>query len=167
LEFGGPAISEEFVVGPPEFYVHRPGFWFGAAGVAACWYGGAVGLVDDLLEWIGAEPSEFALMDLGFASGSLESMRLVLESAASEIDADPTDELHRAQFRALVTRQIVHDAAVAILNRVSSAGGARPLCHDEGQSRRVADLYIYLSQHHGNVDAAELGRMYARVRSWN
>jgi hypothetical protein len=94
-------------------------------------------------------------------------MRLALKSAAHEIDADPTDKHHQAQFRALVTRQIVHEAASATLERVSSAGGARPLCHNEGQSRRVADLYIYLSQHHGNADAAELGRTYLRERTCN
>jgi len=34
------------VVGPPGFYLDRPGFWYGAIGVAACWGGGAAGLVD-------------------------------------------------------------------------------------------------------------------------
>ena len=50
LEFGGPVISEDEVVGPAEFYLDRPGFWFGAIGVAACWYGGAVGIVNDLVK---------------------------------------------------------------------------------------------------------------------
>jgi alkylation response protein AidB-like acyl-CoA dehydrogenase len=167
LEFSGPLISDEFVVGPSEFYVNRPGFWFGAAGVAACWYGGAVGLVNELAEWIGNEPSEFVLMDLGVAVSALEAMQHALKNAANDFDDDPTDEQHRGRFRALVTRQVVHDSAHAILARVASAGGARPLCHDEAQSRRAADLYIYLSQHHGNTDAAEIGRAFMKARPWN
>jgi alkylation response protein AidB-like acyl-CoA dehydrogenase len=167
LEFAGPLISDEFAVGPSEFYVNRPGFWFGSAGVAACWYGGAKALVDELAEWLGSEPSDFALLDLGVAVSAVEAMRHALKSAAGDFDEDPADERHRAQFRALVTRGVVHDAALTVLEKVASAGGARPLCHDEAQSRRVADLYIYLSQHHGNTDAAAIGRAFMQARPWN
>jgi alkylation response protein AidB-like acyl-CoA dehydrogenase len=163
VSFAGPPIADEFVVGPSEFYVDRPGFWFGAAGVAACWYGGAVGLVNELAEWIGPEPSELVLMDLGVAVTALEAMRHALKGAADDFDDDPTNERQRAKFRALVTRQVVHDSAHAVLEQVASAGGARPLCHDEAQSRRAADLYIYLSQHHGNADAAEIGRTFLQA----
>ncbi|MCU1363506.1 MAG: Acyl-CoA dehydrogenase, partial [Acidimicrobiaceae bacterium] len=82
-------------------------------------------------------------------------------------DDDRMDRQRRARFRALVTRQIVHDSANVVLDRVASAGGARPLCHDEAQSRRAADLYTYLSQHHGNVDAVEIGLTFLQARSWN
>ena len=37
------------VVGAPGEYLTRPGFWHGAVGVAACWYGGACGVADPLL----------------------------------------------------------------------------------------------------------------------
>jgi hypothetical protein len=131
--------------------------------VAACWYGGAVGLVNELTEWIGPEPSELVLMDLGVAVSALEAMRHALKGAADDFDDDPTNERQRAKFRALVTRQVVHDSAYAVLEKVASAGGARPLCHDEAQSRRAADLYIYLSQHHGNADAAEIGRTFLQA----
>ncbi len=33
LEFGGPVVAEDDVLGTAEFYVTRPGFWFGAIGV--------------------------------------------------------------------------------------------------------------------------------------
>lgn len=35
LEFGGPPIPDHQAIGGPEFYLERPGFWFGAIGVAA------------------------------------------------------------------------------------------------------------------------------------
>jgi hypothetical protein len=64
----------------------------------------------------------------------------------------------------LVARQVVHDSATDILARVASAGGARPLCHNETESRRAADLYVYLAQHHGGADAAVLGRIMAGTK---
>lgn len=167
LEFTGPIIQNSQLVGPAEFYVQRPGFWFGGVGVASCWFGGAVGLVNGLVEWINAEPKESILVDLGVAVSELETMRYALRDAAREIDEDPLDESRQAQCRALVIRHAVHRAALTVLERVASAGGARPLCHDESQSRRAADLYVYLSQHHGNVDSEELGRMLMTARSWS
>lgn len=165
LEFAGPPIPDEFVVGPPEFYVNRSGFWFGAAGVAACWYGGSVGLVNGLTDWIGPEPYDSVLMDLGASISGLEAMRHALKTAADEFDENLANDQQRARFRALVTRQVVYQSAETILERVASAGGARPLCHDEAQSRRAADLYVYLSQHHGNVDAVEIGRTFMQART--
>jgi len=167
LEFGGPVISDEFIVGSHEFYLDRAGFWFGAVGVAACWYGGSVGLVNQLVEWLDPEPHDLVMRDLGIAISSLEAMRHALKAAADDIDDDPRDEHLRARLSALVTRRVVHDAAVTVLEKVASAGGARPLCHDESQSRRAADLYTYLSQHHGNSDAVAIGHTFLQARSWN
>ncbi|HEV3267767.1 MAG TPA: hypothetical protein VGZ68_05140 [Acidimicrobiales bacterium] len=167
LEFAGPVIPNDHVVGPPDFYTSRQGFWFGASGVAACWYGGAEGLVRNLVKSLPVEPNEHVLADVGVAVTSLEAMRVVLKSSADAIDVDPTDAAGRARYRALVARQFVHDAAMEVLARVGSAGGARPLCLDAAQSRRAADLYVYLSQHHGGIDAAELGRLAREVRAWN
>jgi hypothetical protein len=165
LDFGGAVVEDAQVVGPADFYTHRPGFWFGGAGVAACWYGGAVGLVNDLVDSLSPEPNEHVLADLGLAVSSLESMRCVLKSVAQGFDDDPADESRQAQFRALVARQVVHDCATDVLARVASAGGARPLCHNEVESRRAADLYVYLAQHHGGADAAALGKLMAGSRS--
>jgi alkylation response protein AidB-like acyl-CoA dehydrogenase len=165
LDFGGPMIEDDRVVGPANFYTQRPGFWHGAAGVAACWFGGASALVNDLIDSIGTEPNEHVLAEVGIVVSALESMRCVLKSVAQDIDDDPLDKGHRAQFRALIARQVVHDSASEILARVAAAGGARPLCHNEVQARRAADLYVYLAQHHGGADAAVLGRIMAGERS--
>jgi alkylation response protein AidB-like acyl-CoA dehydrogenase len=159
LEFGGPVIGDDDVVGQAEFYLKRPGFWFGAIGVAACWYGGAVGIVNDLVKSLNPDPNDFVLADLGECISALESMRVFLKSAAHATDEDPDDRAGQAQFRALVARHVVHGAALTVLERTASAGGARPLCLDGSQSRRVADLFVYLSQHHGRADAKELGRI--------
>jgi alkylation response protein AidB-like acyl-CoA dehydrogenase len=167
LEFGGPVVGDDDVIGSTNFYLERPGFWFGAIGVAACWYGGAVGLVNDLVKSLSLDPSDFVLADLGHCVTSLEIMRTALKCAAYAIDEDPFNIASQARFRALVARQVVHGGALAILERTASAGGARPLCLDSAQSRRVADLFVYLSQHHGSADAMELGRILTNSQSWN
>jgi alkylation response protein AidB-like acyl-CoA dehydrogenase len=163
LDFEGPIIADEYEVGGPGFFLNRPGFWFGAAGVAACWYGGAVGLVESLRKSISTDPNPHVEADLGHAIANIEAMRSLLHSTADAIDADPTDVRALAHFRALVVRQVIHDGSLDVLARVGSAGGARPLCLDPEQSRRAADLFVYLSQHHGGADAAELGRLALEV----
>lgn len=167
LDFGGPIIPEAQVVGPANFYAHRPGFWFGSSGVAACWYGGALGLVNNLTDSLPTEPNDHVLADLGVAVSLLESMRAVLKETGDIIDGDPFDTTNQGRYRAFVTRQVVHDSATEVLARVGTAGGARPFCHDIDQARRSADLYVYLTQHHGGVDAAELGRLARRRFPWN
>lgn len=167
LEFAGPVILESQVVGPPDFYTERPGFWFGATGVAGCWYGGAVGLVSNLRSSMSSQPNEHVLADLGAAVSALEAMRAVLQCTAEAIDDDPNDASKQAHRRALVARRVVHDNSLEVLARVASAGGARPLCHDPEQARRAADLFVYLSQHHGGIDDAELGRLVLKAPSWN
>ena len=167
LQFGGRILREDQVVGDAEFYLERPGFWFGAAGVAACWFGGAVGLVNGLFSWINPEPDDLQLAGLGSIFSELETMRHALKSVALDIDGDPTDRIGKSQVRALVARQVVHNAALRVLQGATSVGGARPFCHDEGQSRRGADLFVYLSQHRGNADAQEIGRAFTKAHSWS
>lgn len=166
LVFNGHIVPNTQVVGSPGFYTERPGFWFGAAGVAACWYGGAVGLVNNLIKSLDPEPGEHVLTDVGLAVSRVGAMRDVLKSTAHGIDADPEDARGQARLRALAARQTVHDSSIEVLNRIAAAGGARPLCHDRDQGQRAADLFVYLAQHHGAADAAELGRLALRGRSW-
>ena len=159
-------VAPDDVIGEPGFYLGRPGFFFGAVGVAACWYGGARALVDRLLAGLGPDPSEHVLSETGRAVAALRAVGEVLAAAAAEIDADPLDAHGGARYRALWVRETAHTACVAVLSGVAQAGGARPLGHDEVQSRRAADLYVFLTQHHGGPDAAELGRVALAGDPW-
>ena len=47
------------LIGQPNSYLKRPGFWHGAAGVAACWYGAAVRLANFLQESCQANPNPY------------------------------------------------------------------------------------------------------------
>jgi hypothetical protein len=51
--------------------------------------------------------------------------------------------------------------------RVGRALGAGPLGHDQAHGRRVADLTVYLRQHHAERDLAELGALAVEAgASW-
>jgi alkylation response protein AidB-like acyl-CoA dehydrogenase len=167
LTFGGSVVSEDEAVGPPGFYADRPGFWFGACGVAACWYGGARGLLTGVMKHLCADPGDSLLAEVGRAASGLRGMSGALQVAATEIDADPEDMRDQARARALALRQIVHDFCEAVLSYTAAAGGARPLCHDLAQARRAADLYVYLAQHRGAADATSLGRLIVEGQRWS
>jgi alkylation response protein AidB-like acyl-CoA dehydrogenase len=166
LEFGGPPLAENQSVGDPGFYLDRPGFWFGATGVAACWYGGARALLESLIASLSDTPSDLVLAELGHAVAHIRGMRDILQQAARRIDEDPLDASGTARMSAMVARDQVHHGATEVLHRIAEGGGARPLCHDRAQAQRAADLYVYLAQHHGPQDAAELGRMSLDSRRW-
>ena len=159
LVFGGPVIPEQDAIGGPGFYLERPGFWFGATGVAACWFGGASALLESVRTSVSPKSDDHVLADLGRAVALVDGMRVVLKDAAQAIDADPFDHVRKAHRHALTVRQIVHDGCLQVLSLVAGAGGAGPLCHDPEQARRTADLFVYLAQHHGGAEAAELGRI--------
>jgi alkylation response protein AidB-like acyl-CoA dehydrogenase len=167
LDFGGPPVPMRCAVGPPNFYLERPGFWFGATGVAACWYGGARGLVQEVLRGIGDHPSELVVAELGHAVAHIDLMRRAIDSAAREIDDDPRDRAGVAKQRALVIRHAVHHAAQQVLAHAAAAGGARPFCLNAEQAQRVADLYVYLAQYHGPQDANVLGHMACGAWPWS
>jgi hypothetical protein len=58
-------------------------------------------------------------------------------------------------------------AATDVLTRTGRALGAGPLGHDEAHSRAVADLTVYLRQHHAERDLARLGELVAeRGDTW-
>ena len=149
-------------VGPPGGYTGRPGFTHGGVGVAACWYGGARGVADALL---GAarrrDVGPHALAHLGAVDVTLASARTALDQAADEIDADPFDLDGAGPARALRVRAQVEAASAEVMTRVGRALGAGPLGHDEAHSRRVADLTVYLRQHHAERDLAQLGALVA------
>lgn len=149
-------------VGPPGGYTGRPGFAHGGVGVAACWYGGARAVGATLLDAAcSREVDGHALAHLGAVDMALRTARSALDQAADEIDADPYDAASRGLERALRVRAVVESAATEVLARVGRALGAGPLCRDAAHSRRVADLTIYLRQHHAERDLAQLGALLA------
>ncbi len=159
VQFTGIAAEP---VGDPGRYLDRPGFAHGGAGVAACWYGGARGVGQALLAAAARrDVGPHALAHLGAVDVALSTARTALDAAAAEIDADPDDRKDGGGLRTMRVRALVEATATEVMNRVGRALGAGPLGHDEAHSRRVADLTVYLRQHHAERDLAQIGTQVA------
>jgi alkylation response protein AidB-like acyl-CoA dehydrogenase len=158
----GPVSFEEsraVPVGPPGWYLERPGFAWGGMGVAAIWYGGAVGLARRLLSAARArEPDQVALVHLGALDATLHACRVVLADAARRVDEGSAGGEHGAAL-ALRVRQTVARSAEGVMARVDHALGPAPLALEDEHARRVADLHLYLRQEHAERDQAALGRL--------
>ena len=167
LDVGFPGVSAD-PVGPPGGYTDRPGFSHGGVGVAACWYGGARGVAEALLGAAAKrDVGPHALAHLGAVDLGLCTARAALAAAAREIDADPGDLQGDGPLRALRVRALTEAVASDVLARTGRALGAGPLSHDEDHSRAVADLTVYLRQHHAERDLARLGELVAqRGAAW-
>jgi len=152
-------------IGDTGSYVDRPGFWHGGIGVAACWYGGALGIADTLLATARRRDlNPHALAHLGAVDRALHEAGSVLRDAAHRIDADPLTPLPRL---ARQTRLTCEATATEVIDRVGRALGAGPLCQDRTHARKVADLTVYLRQSHAETDLEALGTMtLAEVAPW-
>lgn len=154
-------LGDDAVLGDPGWYVDRPGFWFGSVGVAACWLGGAVGLVRGLAADLAARsaPDAHQLAHLGAAAARCAAMARDVEWGADLIDDDAGDPERAVRAVALEVRHLVEDGCLDVVVRVGRAGGAGPLCRDAAQARRYADLPVYIRQHHAERDNETLGRL--------
>ena len=146
-------VSDVETIGRPGWYLDRVGFWHGACGPAACWSGGAAGLFPETDP--GDDPHRLAAA--GEVAADVWAMRAVLQQAGDEIDLLP-DDLVRARRRARTVRHVVHELATRVLDRFARAWGPRPIVADRAVAQRVADVEIYLRQHHDARDLAALGR---------
>jgi len=144
-------------VGDPGWYLSRRGFAWGGMGVAACWLGGALGLRDALVEHSSGRDGELNALHVGIVDRDLHAAQAVLDAAAADVDAGRAAGSHGAVL-ALRVRSVVARAVEAVLQQVGHALGPGPLAFDELYARRVADLGLYVRQHHGERDLAALGQ---------
>jgi alkylation response protein AidB-like acyl-CoA dehydrogenase len=150
------------LVGNEGQYLSRAGFWHGGAGVAACWYGGAVALGESLRQaLLKADPASahpFRLAALGKVELALTHTAALLRDAAAWIDANPQ---HDAGAVALRVRLSAEQCAATVLDECGRALGAAAYCLDADFARRAADLPVFVRQSHGERDFAALGSKVA------
>jgi alkylation response protein AidB-like acyl-CoA dehydrogenase len=150
-------LSPWHLVGGPGFYLERPGFWHGAVAVSACWAGGAVAIGQKFLG--GERDDAHTLAHAGAVEAECWSLGALLGAAAREIDDDPRDTFGRGKLRALTMRHLVERACRDVIDRTGRALGPGPLALDEAHRQRVADLTLYIRQHHAERDLEQLGRL--------
>jgi alkylation response protein AidB-like acyl-CoA dehydrogenase len=148
-------------VGAPGWYLSRPGFAWGGMGVAACWDGGARGLRATLLRRSAGRSGDLAALHIGIVDAALYASAAVLSDAAGTVDAGRAGGM-AGDILGLRVRAVVADAAERTIRQVGHALGPAPLAFDEDHARRVADLELYVRQHHGERDLARLGSVISR-----
>jgi alkylation response protein AidB-like acyl-CoA dehydrogenase len=152
--FEGVVVKEGDLLGPSRWYLDRPGFWHGALGPAACWAGGAAGLVDAARELNRQDPH--AKAQLGALEAADWGLRALLRQAGAEIDADPTDAGHEGRRRALMARHLIERLCTDVLDRFGRATGPQLLAFDAAVAQRYAELTLYIRQCHGERDLAAI-----------
>lgn len=150
---GTPAVP----VGAPQWYLDRPGFGWGGIGVAAVWFGGANAIRDRLIRTLTEQtPTDVSRMQLGAVDVAQYGAGASLRDGAVQIDGGSAESGAGALLAARI-RAVVADAAERTLGTAGHALGPAPLAFDEEHARRVADLQLYLRQHHGERDLADIG----------
>lgn len=151
------------VVGPPGWYLDRVGFWHGACGPAACWAGGAIGLVDHAVHAAAQKsPDPHRDAQIGALAALRWQLEALVEAAGHEIDQHPVD-LCTAMPRALMLRHNVERSATAIIDLYGRALGPRPLIQEAEIVRRVSEVQLYIRQHHDEHDLESIGRELRRA----
>ncbi|MCQ9165993.1 acyl-CoA dehydrogenase family protein [Arthrobacter sp. STN4] len=150
-------------VGRPGWYVQRPGFSWGGAGVAAVWQGAATSLARRLLQHCRSrKPDQIALWHLGRADQALWAARSVFQSAAGLADSmdAPMGEASRdAALAAGRVRAAAVGAAETVKAVAAHGMGPEPLAFEQGHAQRVADLELYMRQDHAERSVAAHGAM--------
>lgn len=151
-------------LGDAGWYYRRPGFAWGGMGVAACWLGGAAAVARDYADSLrtaaaaGREPDQLALAHLGEIDRTLSSLTSYLAGTAARIDAGELSG-PGAWSEALRVRGSVAAAVERIQTLVSQNLGPGPLAFNQRYAKRMADLSLYIRQHHAMRDDAQLGAL--------
>lgn len=157
LRFDGAAADP---VGEAGWYLTRPGFRWGAIGVAAAWWGGCVPLFQALLARAKNESaSPLLIARVGSLFRLLDGTGLLLDRAAQSIDEwSSGGSVDRDAAAALShsVRGAAADAAVETLSAAHDLLGPAVFGFDESLARRAVDLEMYISQYHRGPDDVSL-----------
>jgi hypothetical protein len=97
---------------------------------------------------------------LGALHSALRAADTLLADTARTID-DAGPDLDPAVLTVLAKtcKSVAERAAWETLDRVPRITGPTPLCRDRRFAQRLADLQVYVRQHHAERDLAALGRL--------
>jgi alkylation response protein AidB-like acyl-CoA dehydrogenase len=151
-------VTPDMIVGGPGWYVGRRGFALGSAGVAAVWLGGVAGVLDSVVGLLLDAPDvdEHQYAHLGALHAALRSTEALLAATARLVDVSPGVDPTRLTR---TCKSAAERAAWETLDRVPRITGPTPLCRDRRFAQQLADLQVYVRQHHAEKDLAVLGRV--------
>lgn len=153
------SVPAEDQVGPPNFYLARPGFFPGGVGVAACWAGGAARVADLTCARV-PDPSPALRARLGRIRIELATAAALVLTAARRLEdllADDDPDRTEVQAVSTETRAGVAAAVHAVLDEAHRVCGPAGLAFDEDLTRAVHDLRLYVLQQNADADEQFLG----------
>jgi hypothetical protein len=142
-------------VGDVDFYLSRPGFVVGGLAVAAVWAGGTRHLVDTVAAGLARFPaSPHQLRRLGLMEHSAWNAELAVSSTARRLARLKPDQAAEEIARARTAVVLACDKVVAEAPLIVGPGG---LSRNARLARGLADLGIYVRQHHLDNELTRLG----------
>ena len=149
IEVRDLAVGKTAAVGEPGFYLERPGFTLGGAGVAAVWLGGAHGVLHSLLATTDpTRASAHHRAHLGAMAIAVAAADALLIELAENLSSGA--ELDLADMTA--ARSAVELAVTEVLTRAPRVTGPNGLARNGEIAHRLADLEVYVRQHHAEAD---------------
>ncbi|KTC85535.1 MULTISPECIES: acyl-CoA/acyl-ACP dehydrogenase [Legionella] len=154
IHFKHAIFNQDNILGEKGWYLHRKGFWPGALGPAACWGGGAAGLVDYAL--LNTRKDAHTLAHLAAMEANIWGIQSLLQTAGNEINLNSNTTIEYQRI-ALKTRHLVEQLCTDTLRRFARAYGPFPLACEANLIRRYQELDLFLRQNHGERDLEKLG----------
>ena len=142
-------------VGGLDFYLSRPGFAVGGLAVAAVWAGGARHVVDAVTTSV----REFSVSPhqqrrVGVMEQAVWTADVAVASTLRVLAAAPPDDVPAEIGRARTAVVLACDAVLSQAPLVVGPGG---LSRDARLARVLADLAVYIRQHHLDDELTRLG----------
>lgn len=141
-------------VGPVDFYLGRPGFVVGGLGPAAVWLGGAQQILDVVTTNLGSfQTTPHQLRRVGVMEQAIWQARTALEVAteAAEGAVSPSAK------QVACARTAVVLACDQVLEQAPLVVGPAGISTSPRLARALADLAVYIRQHHLDVELTRLG----------
>ena len=146
-------VTDAIEVGPPDFYLDRPGFFPGGVGVAAVWVGGAA-RVCDLLALAVPRRTPAQATRFGRLRTHLATAAAIVREASLRLMGTPDEQLRAVSTLA---RAGVAHAVRELLADARTLAGPAGLAFDEDLTRTVDDLAMFVAQQNEDGDAYWLG----------
>lgn len=142
-------------VGPPGFYLDRPGFFPGGVGVAAVWAGGAARIADVLAVAVPeSRRSPAQVVRFGRLRTRVATAAAVVRDSAGRLGEGTVEDL---RVTSTYARAGVADAVRGVLAEARTVAGPAALAFDEDLTRAIDDLAMFVAQQNEDGDAQWLG----------
>jgi hypothetical protein len=151
----GTRVETQAQVGGTDYYLSRRGFPVGGLGVAAVWVGGAKQVLDAVTSGLRPfTPTPHQHCRLGAMLQAVWTCDLAVSTTAAVVDTLSVD---RAADQVARARTAVVLGCDSVLENAAVVVGPGGLSSGPRLSRTMADLAIYIRQHHVDATLASLG----------